>query len=410
MVRLFRVVVWSAAILFGVAPNGRADDLIQIDVPSLSISASANDFTALGEDFLRQEGDFSGLVGQMAYTANLRYLELSDALVVSVTNFGSQATLMIPSTGLVVPFAAASPDDLQQQIEDYLKDDGAREWSKFLEQVNARSKLALLDGNPRATTALAASGAFRRYGLDNSRSRLGYQDEEVARFGAFQLRAEGGGGMVDVDRFQDLYDAEGALTLAGHFGRHVGLSLALMGQYRSYQGAEHYDAGVELGLPIAILRPDEGSHVYWALTPFVQSAAGVALDLASGGLLIGGGGVSSLALQLGPFEITLANQLAYYGGLPLEDVDGYDFYTELDQLILKNGAKLGVHLGVFYLDVGSAFTNFLTSDAAVDFYATPFVGVGLALSDCANLRLGYEADLGSGYTAHSGRLKLDFHF
>jgi hypothetical protein len=46
----------------------------------------------------------------------------------------------------------------------------------------------------------------------------------------------------------------------------------------------------------------------------------------------------------------------------------------------------------------------------VDFYATPFVGIGLALGSWANLRLGYEADLGSGYTAHSGRLKLDFHF
>lgn len=410
MGRCVRVVVWSAVLLSGLASQGRSDDLIQIDVPSLAISASANDFTSIGEDFLRQEGDFSGLVGQMAYTANLRYLEMSNALVLSVTNFGSQATLMIPSTGLSVPFTAASPDDLQQQIEDYLEQGGARDWARFLEQVNAHSKLALLDGNPRATTALAASGAFRRFGLDTSRSRLGYQDEEVARWGAFQLRAEGGGGMVDVDRFQDLYTADGALTLAGHFGKHVGLSLALMGQYRSYQGAQHYDAGIELGLPIVILRPDEGSPLYWAITPFVQSAAGVSIDLASGGLVIGGGGVNALALQLGPFEITLANQLAYYSGLPLENVKGYDFYTELDQLILKNGVKLGVHLGVFYLDAGSAFTNFLTADAAVDFYATPFAGVGLALGSCANLRLGYEADLGSGYTAHSGRLKLDFHF
>ena len=66
--------------------------------------------------------------------------------------------------------------------------------------------------------------------------------------------------------------------------------------------------------------------------------------------------------------------------------------------------------GVFYLDAGSAFTNFLTSEAAVDFYATPFAGVGLALGRWANLRLGYEADLGSEYAAHGGRLKLDFHF
>jgi len=405
-----RVAGWVAALALAAASRGRAEDLIQIDIPALSISASSNDFTSLGEDFLLQQGDFSGLIGQAAYNATLRYLEMSNALVLAVTNFGSQATLMIPSTGLVVPFTAASPDDLQQQIEDYLQKGGAREWARFLEQTNAHSKLALLDGNPRATTALAASGAFRRFGLDTSRSRLGHQPEEVARWGAFQLRAEGGGGVVDVDHFDDLYTVDGALTLAGHFGKHVGLSLALMGQYRSYQSANSYDLGIELGLPIAILRPDQASHLYWAITPFVQSAAGASIDLAAGGLMIGGGGVNSLALQLGRLELSLANQLVYYRGLPIDDIQGYDFDTELDQLILKNGLKLGVHCGIFYLDAGSAFTNFLTSDAAVDFYATPFAGVGLALGRWANLRLGYEADLGSGYTAHSGRLKLDFHF
>jgi hypothetical protein len=405
-----RVAAWVAVLALSTVSRSRAEDLIQIDVPSLSLSASSNDFVSLGQDFLLQEGDFSGLIGQSSYTATLRYLEMSNALVLAVSNFGSQATLTIPSTGLVVPFTASSPGDLQNQIEDYLQKTGAKEWARFLEQTNAQSKLALLDGNPRATTALAASGAFRRFGLGASRTRLGYREEEVGRWGAFQLRAEGGGGVVDVDRFDDLYTAEGALTLAGHFGRHVGLSLALMGQYRSYQTADSWDAGIELGLPIAILRPDEGSSLFWAITPFVQSNAAASIDLAAGGLVIGGGGVNTLALQLGIFEITLANQLAYYGGLPIDEIQGYDFDTELDQLILKNGLKAGVHLGIFYLDAGSAFTNFLTSDAAVDFYATPFVGVGLALGRWANLRLGYEADLGSGYTAQSGTLKLDFHF
>ncbi|MFI5216625.1 MAG: hypothetical protein ACHQ3O_08770 [Candidatus Limnocylindria bacterium] len=392
------------------APGSGAEDLIQIDIPSLAISASSNDFKSLGQDFLLQEGDFSGLIGQSAYTATLRYLEMDSALVLAVTGFGSDATLTIPSTGLVVAFNAVSPDDLENQIEDYLQDTGAKEWARFLEQTNAHSKLALLDGNPRATTALLSSGAFRRFGLGASRSRLGYREEEVGRWGAFQLRAEGGGGVVDVDHFDDLYTAEGSLTLAGHFGRYVGLSLAMMGGYRSYQTADSWDAGIELGLPITILRPDEGSSLYWAITPFVQSAAAASIDLAAGGLLLGGGGVNTLALELGIFELTLANQLAYYGGLPIDEIQGYDFDTQLDQLILKNGLKAGVHLGIFYLDAGSAFTNFLTSDAAVDFYATPFVGVGLALGRWANLRVGYEADLGSGYTAQSGTLKLDFHF
>jgi hypothetical protein len=396
--------------LLALASPSRADDLFQIDIPSLAISGSSNDFVDLGEDLLRQQGDFSGLVGQPAYVATLRYLEMSNALVLSVSNFGSQATLTIPSTGLVVPFTAASPGDLEEQIEDFIQKGGSKEWARFLEQTNAESKLALLDGNPRATTALAAGGAFRRFGLDNSRTRLGYQTEEVARWGAFQLRAEAGGGVVLVDRFDDLWTTDGELTLAGHFGKHVGLSATLMGQYRSYQTADYYDAGIELGLPIYILRPDDERGLYWGITPFVQSAAGVSIDTAAGGLFVGGGGVNTLALQLGLFELTVANQLAYYGGVPIDDISGYDFDTELDQLVMKNGLKGGLHLGIFYLDAGSAFTNFLTSDAAVDFYASPFAGVGLALGRWANFRVGYEADVGNDYTAHSGRLKLDFHF
>ena len=60
--------------------RSRAEDLIQIDIPALSISASSNDFTSLGEDFLLQQGDFSGLSRQSAYNATLRYLEMSNAL------------------------------------------------------------------------------------------------------------------------------------------------------------------------------------------------------------------------------------------------------------------------------------------------------------------------------------------
>ena len=241
--------------------GSRADDLIQIDIPVLSISASSNDFVSLGEDFLRQEGDFSGLVGQAAYLATLRYLEMSDALVLVGHRLRKPATLTIPSTGLVVSFTASSPDDLEEQIKDYIQKGGSKEWAEFLEQTNAESKLALLDGNPRATTALAASGAFRRFGLDTQphAPRLPVRTE-VTRWGAFQLRAEAGGGVVLVDRFDHLYTVDGELTLAGHFGRHVGLSLTLMGQWRSYQTADSYDAGIELGLPIVDPPPQRGGR------------------------------------------------------------------------------------------------------------------------------------------------------
>jgi hypothetical protein len=39
----------------------------------------------------------------------------------------------------------------------------------------------------------------------------------------------------------------------------------------------------------------------------------------------------------GPFR---ANELAYYGGIPINNIAGYDFDTDLDRLILRNGVKV----------------------------------------------------------------------
>lgn len=397
------------------ASSARGDDLIRIHVPSQSLSVSSNDFTDLAKDLVRQEGAFSGLVGVPAYDADMTYLGIPNALRLQVTNFGQNATLQIPSTGHSQSFTATSPADLQNQLEDYLKKTGANQWAKFLEQSNARSPLALVDGNPRSATALLAGSAFRRFGIDSSRARIGYQSEEVADWGGFQLRAEGAFGDIDLDDFGDLASWDGALTLAGN-GPRVGVAFSILGQYLDYQGADSYDAGLELGLPILLRRPGSGDPLplSWQLTPFVQSGAGVSLDLAAGGLFMGGGAVSSLALQLGPVELTLADELVYYGGIPIDDIDGYDFDTRLDQLVTRNGLKLGFHpLDLVFVDAGLSLTDFLTSDAAVDDYASPFAGVGVLLGGIAELRVGYEADLGiSGqdYTAHSVRATLDFQF
>ncbi len=398
------------------ARSARAEDLVRIDVPALALSSSSNDFVDLSEDFLRQQGAFAGLVGQVAYDAALRYLGIPDALTLQVANFGASATLRIPSTGHVRAFTAVSPADLENQIEHYIKEDGADEWARFLEESNAKSALALLDGNPRAATALLAASAFRRFGIDSSRARIGYQSGELADWGGAQLRLEGAGyGRVDVDGFRDLETWDGALTLAG-LGRVAGFSFSAIGQYLDYQGAKSYDVGLELGVPLLLARSEDGEAfpLAWQLTPFVQSGAAASVDLAAGGLFIGGGVVSANALQLGPIELTLANQLVYYHGLPVRNIRGYDFETELSQLILRNGVKAGVYLfDLVFADAGASVANFLLARAAVDAYASPFAGVGVILGGIATLRVGYEADLGirgRDYTAHSVRGTVDFQF
>ena len=219
--------------------------------------------------------------------------------------------------------------------------------------------------------------------------------------------------MVDADEFDSLYVADGAITLGGDFER-VGVYLSALGQYRNYDGADIYDAGLELGIPITVLGPGEGHWVRWVLTPVVQSGAGASRDLLSGGFMVGGGGVSSFGLNFGPLELTIADELLYYGGVPLGEIGGIEIETELDQWITRNGAKLAFYpLGLerLSLEAGASLTNFLGTHGAVDWYATPFAGVGVKLFDTLRMRIGWESDLGEhDYAAHTGRVDLGFEF
>ncbi len=377
------------------------------------VTDSGNDMADLVEDFVSQNGAFSGLALQPTYTGTLDYLGIPNAIVMDASLFGTNVVLTIPSTGFTKSFTGTSPDDVEEQIEDFFEDEGADELAEFFEETNARTPLATVDGNPRATTALFARSAFDRFGISALRTRAGYEQERVADWGHFDLSVEAGGGLVDVDEFDSLYVVDGALTLGGDFEPGVGIYFSLLGQYRSYDGADIYDAGLELGIPIAILRPGDGSALRWTVTPVVQTGAGGSVDLLSGGFLVGGGGVSSASYHLGPIELTLANELLYYGGVPLGEIGGIEIETELDQWITRNGGKLAFYpmgLENLFVEGGFSFTNFLGADAAVDWYATPFAGVGVKLLDLLRLRLGWESDLGDDYAAHVGRLDLGFEF
>ena len=235
----------------------------------------------------------------------------------------------------------------------------------------------------------------------------------MGEWGHFDLGVEAGGGVVDADPFDSLYVVDGALTLGGDFGR-VGIYLSGLGQYRSFDEADIYDAGLELGIPIAVLGPGEGHWLRWVLTPVVQSGGGASRDTLAGGFMAGGGGVSSFGLNLGPVELTIADSIFYYGGIDLGEIEGISIETELDQWITRNGAKLAVYpIGKerFWLEGGASLTNFLGTHAAVDWYASPFAGIGVKFFEVLRMRIGWESDFGEhDYAAHTGRADVGFEF
>ena len=108
----------------------------------------------------------------------------------------------------------------------------------------------------------------------------------------------------------------------------------------------------------------------------------------------------------------MSNEMAYYGGIPINDIGGYEFDTNLSQLYFKNGFE-----GTWwwdrglYADAGVHFTNFAIDAAAVSWFATPTVGVGWQVGRWVDFRVAYEADLGTdSYRSHNAQLKIDLFF
>ncbi len=407
--RAARIGWLTAGLLWTLATGARAEDLISISVNGTP-RAGGSSFIDLVDDALSQVGAFQDLSLFASYTLSVDYLGIPDAIQFDAASGGNQITVHVPSIGFSRVFTGASPDDVENQIENFFKGEGLSTFASFLEEVNARSKLAVLDGNPRSTTALLARSAYNRFGIGAKRSRLGYRRTRLKRWGHFDLEAELSGGGIETGSFDDLYVADGALTLARDFDPGVGISFSLLGQYRNYDGADIYDAGIELGIPITLFSPSTDIPFRWALTPFLQVGLGLAVDLAAGGLMGGAGIVSSASYNHENFEFVAASEIAFYNGLPVEELGGYDLDTELDQLILRSGGKVVYHhdRGSF-VEAGVSVTSFVWSEAAVDVYGTPFAGGGFQLGDVL-LRLGWESDVGDDYEAHVGKAELSYEF
>jgi hypothetical protein len=150
--------------------SASARDLISVSVNGIQ-RASGNNFIDLIDDALAQVGAFSDLADLPNYSVEIEYLGIRNAIVVDASSSGNVVELSIPSTGFSQLFTGVDPDDVEEQVEDFLKTSGSKTVAKFLEAARGRSPLAVLDGNPRSTTALLARSAFQRFGLGAPRAR-----------------------------------------------------------------------------------------------------------------------------------------------------------------------------------------------------------------------------------------------
>jgi hypothetical protein len=143
----------------------------------------------------------------------------------------------------------------------------------------------------------------------------------------------------------------------------------------------------------------------------VSGGVGGSADLAAGGLIWGVGGTSTVAIPVGPFTLSIANQITFYNSVEVTS-DDYTFDADVQQEVLINGARLALPIGdEVNLFTASVFVGgrhtLLFEDAAVDSWAGPEAGVGLAMGGI-KLSVGYRGQFGDDFESHGVLVELVF--
>ena len=397
----------------------RVNAVTRDDMPQRDVTVGSSNFTDLVQNVIDAQGKFSVFENRNSQ-ATLTYAGVKNAMTFEINQNETQAVLKIPITGFHKEFTGSDRDDLNRQIVDFLKKDGANEYAKFLAAINQRSPVAVSDGQPTSTTATIASTTFNDFG-----SAVGTAPGEVSpKSTAFGL-------VADVGTFKagDFTGHTYTLPLSTQFrlSQRVDLRVDVPLQYIDVESAYIVQGAVMLHLPIKLIMPepvtvgdDKGggkettthfSPLLWMVTPTFGAAVSGSPDMASGGLILGEGLTNLLAYDFGKFTLSMGNHISFYQSVPVT-INGYEIDPDVDQQILKNGLRLSVPLGPqWVVEIYGIHTKFLQS-AAVDSYFTVGGDLGFRFMHNQNsspitdgyLRLGFYSDLGSQY--QSGHLQL----
>jgi hypothetical protein len=387
----------------------RADDLFSVNAvgSTSTVSSGASSLIGLVTNLTNNTNQFSSLSGQ-TFNANLTYAGIKNAITIEQgTDASGNKTIsfQVPSTGLSKTFDAAN-GSLSDQLRAYLKSTGLADLAAFQASVNQSSFAGIVDGNPLAMTALLQDAGYQEFALHETPFDLDGKRNTDDGNGHFQSRFWVNGGDVDAGGTSGAYvDLTFAMEL--HFNDIIALTYTMPFRYQTLHSADIFMGGSILGLPITII-PARGGPITWTVTPAVQGGIGGSQDFVSGGIIYGAQIDSSLSYNLKGFTLTLADNIGYDHGADIE-IAGYDFNTEVNQWIFKNGLQLSKAFGNFFIDASGTWTDFLHT-AYVPGYFTPEVGVGFRFGrgNSCGLRVGFVGNYGEHYNTTGGNVLLYF--
>jgi hypothetical protein len=388
----------------GFTPTVRGQGLFGITATgtTTTIQANSSNVINLVTDLSNNSSQFAPLSNQ-TYNANLTYAGIPNAIKLNQTFDTSGhriVTVQVPSTGLTRTFSSAN-GDVGDQIRDFLKKDGLAALTEFQTTVERTSAFGVVDGNPMALTSLLTDSGYNQFALHRS------PFAQTSATGNGETRYIAQAGVIDANGVSGDYVDLG-LAFDYQINRTVGIAFTLPVRWISLRGSDIYMGGMVLGVPINII-PGHGDRTFsWQLTPAGHAGAVGSADFAAGGIVFGGQIDSSLSYNIDGFTFTVADEAGYFHGADVT-VAGYDFNTQVDQFVFKNGVQLSKSWGHFFVDTSASWTNFL-HDAFTDGYLTPQLGVGVRFGKdhASGLRVGYAGNFGDAYHTNGGNVLLFF--
>jgi hypothetical protein len=318
------------------------------------------------EQAIKAQGRFSDFQNR-DYSSFLDYLNVTRAIRFDVNNSGTRAEIVIPSTGLRKVFTAANRNDWYGQIKAYLERDGAAEWARFLQTMNERSQVAVSDGNPTSATASLANSMFGGFGSPTSRaSELNRKNNAAGiTFDGGAFRAGGLNGEVYT------------LPITGHFRvtDRVAVGFEIPLQYIQLEGADIYQGGLTLNVPVNVIRASENQPWSWDVTPTAAFALSGSEDMVAGGGLFAGALTNVVGFRWHGLTFTYGNFFSFFEGVSLS-AGNYEFDSDVSQQIIKNGLRISMPFAdKWRFEAYGIHTQFL-QEAAVRSYFTLGADVG----------------------------------
>ncbi len=403
-----RAVVVALALLVPVAP-ARGDELFEVFVTGpglpMDLLVGGSSLPDLIDALINQQGAFASLAGEV-FTASITFAGVADAITITFDGV-SEATLTFTILGPGAPTFTFSGADLFAQIEQFLQDNLSGQLTAFLNAINTLSLVAVTDGSPLSTTALSAEYIFNRFGLH-------------ADLTAAEKLAAGGGREPGVRTRLDAYYEDidtnvgsgnsYAIAPSVEFVFSETLSLAFLFPiaYHEIEGAQIVNFHANIALPITFAAPG-GGGLGFRVTPFGTFAASGSIDLVAGGMIGGGGVVSTATVETGALTVSFSNQLSFHEGITLRYED-YKFDPGVSQQILKNGVKISHTFGDHWYAYTTVTGTMFLQPAAVDEYVSTGGGFGYRGPGGVNFSFGYSGIVDDAYSSHQLRLSLQMPF